>query len=269
MIHLKLSRIFDEIKSKAGFAKAFAETVRQATTAKWRDIRKGAETDLDQQAFAEKVEKYPDYVEQLCRKVDIPPLISEAWDTADQLSKIVGILSLSDTSDNLLMWAHYAERHTGFVLMLDGSHDFFKGDNSFSRFVKPESVKYYSERPPIIFGKDNLLKIFLSKSSDWKYEKEWRYLKNLTDAHKKIINANSPDVHLFRLPPKCIIGVILGCYSSMELTNKILELRRDDPEFGHLRIQQAHISKTTLSPGNKRNRNLTSYGYSTTIACRP
>ena len=85
--------------------------------------------------------------------------------------------------------------------------------------------------------------IFFIKGSDWEYEKEWRYLKNLTDAHKKIINANSPDVYLFRLPPKCIIGVILGCYSSMELTNKILELRRDDPEFGHLQIQQARISE--------------------------
>ena len=80
-------------------------------------------------------------------------------------------------------------------------------------------------------NKDEAIReIFFIKGSDWQYEKEWRYLKNLMDAHKK----NSPDVYLFRLPPKCIKGVILGCYSSMELTYKILELRRDDPEFGHL-----------------------------------
>ena len=30
------------------------------------------------------------------------------------------------------MWAHYAEEHTGFVLMFDGSHNFFKGNDPFS-----------------------------------------------------------------------------------------------------------------------------------------
>ena len=88
------------------------------------------------------------------------------------------------------------------------------------------------------------MRIFLSKSSDWKYEKEWRYLKNLNDAHKKIKDANGLDIHLFRLPSKCIIGVILGCYGSEELENKILAIKRDQPEFAHLQILQAQPSET-------------------------
>lgn len=236
--------IFDEIKTKEGFAKVFAETIRQVTPTKWQDIRHGVQTSLDQHTFADKVEKEPDYVEQLSYTVGMQPIISEAQDEVDQLSKTVGILSLSETPDSLLMWAHYTDGHTGFVLILDGSHDFFKGDNSSPGFSKPDRVEYYSERPSIIFGKENLLKIFLRKGSDWKYEREWRYLKFLTNAHKKTKDVNDQDVHLFRLPSKCIKGVILGCYSSEELKSKILELRRDDPEFGHLQILKARISQT-------------------------
>ena len=36
------------------------------------------------------------------------------------LHNTVGVLSLSETPNNLLMWAHYAAGHTGFVLALDG-----------------------------------------------------------------------------------------------------------------------------------------------------
>ena len=146
------------------------------------------------------------------------------------------------------MWAHYAAGHTGFVLILDGSHDFFKGTDSLPGLAKPERVEYRLERPSMTAEETSeeaaMQEIFFVKGSDWEYEKEWRYLKNLTDAQKKIVNANSHDVHLFRLPSKCIKGVIMGCYSSMELANKILDLRRDNPEFGHLQIQQARTSQT-------------------------
>jgi hypothetical protein len=36
-----------------------------------------------------------------------------------------GILSLSETHDNLLMWAHYADHHRGFVIQFDETHPFF------------------------------------------------------------------------------------------------------------------------------------------------
>lgn len=157
----------------------------------------------------------------------------------------VGILSLSEIHDNLLMWAHYTEGHTGFVLMLDGSHDFFKGDYSSPSiakgFAKPERVEYSVERPQVSIEYPPT-DILLFKSSDWKYEKEWRYLKHLKDADKRHEPPDTHSVDLFRLPPECIVGVILGCYRSEELKNNILRLQRDDLEFRHLRIQQAFMS---------------------------
>lgn len=88
------------------------------------------------------------------------------------------------TNDNLLMWAHYAEQHTGAVLG-------FKPDlerDSFFRIM--EDVKYTNERPKFY---NNLKTIgpqkpeipldevralreshFYSKGLDWAYEKELR-----------------------------------------------------------------------------------------------
>ena len=104
------------------------------------------------------------------------------------------------------MWAHYAEEHTGFVLMLDGSHDFFKGNNPLLGFAKPERVEYKSERPSTTIEEVTMSDIFFTKGSDWQYEKEWRYLKFLNDADKRHETPNTPSVELFRLPPKCYKG---------------------------------------------------------------
>ena len=142
------------------------------------------------------------------------------------------------------MWVHYAAEHTGFVLMLDGSHKFFEGNESLLGFAKPEPVQYKLERPNTTIEEVTMSEIFFTKGSDWQYEKEWRYLKFLNDADKRLEIPNTPPVELFRLPPKCISGVILGGRSYQELKDTIIALRRDDPEFGHLQILQAGASTT-------------------------
>ena len=43
------------------------------------------------------------------------------------INRAQGVLSLSRTNDSLLMWAHYADSHRGFVLGLDETHPFFNG----------------------------------------------------------------------------------------------------------------------------------------------
>ena len=245
---------FYKLGLKEEFAKHYAEAIRRFIYRVWVDYCRALGNDPDRFALAKKVENDPDYAEWLYKnlhKRDPEDLLLNLRERFYKLHNDAGILSLSETRDNLLMWAHYAQGHTGFVLELDGSHDFFKGNNSLLGFAKPERAEYRLERPRMTAEETSeetaLRDIFFVKGSEWEYEKEWRYLKNLTNAHRKIVVTNGHDVHLFRLPPKCIKGVILGCYSSEELKNKIVELCRDDPEFGHLRIQQARISETHYS----------------------
>ena len=176
-----------------------------------------------------------------------PDISSDRREKYYRLHNTAGILSLSETPDNMLMWAHYAEGHTGFVLVLDRSHDFFKGDRALHGFAKPVPVEYKHEIPRLrieeTFENPVMSKIFFVKSLDWKYEKEWRYLKYCANADKRFKDSNNLDVNLFKLPPKCVIGVILGCYRSKGLEDKILILQREDPEFSHLEIRQARADE--------------------------
>ena len=234
---------FHALATREGFASAFADTIRQAPLI-WEQCRLVTQTSLNQQAFADKVERDPDYAEQLYKKVPQSDLRTYARKRTYELCNVVGILSLSETPNNLLMWSHYAEDHTGFVLMLDSSHRFFKGNEPFLGFAKPEPVQYKSERPRITVEEVTMSELFLTKGSDWQYEKEWRYLKFLNDANKRHEKPNTHPVELFRLSSKCIKGVILGCCGSKELKDTIVAIRRDDPEFGHLQILQAGASTT-------------------------
>ena len=235
---------FHALATKEGFASAFADMIRQAPLI-WERCRLVTQTNLNQQTFANKLEEDPHYAEQVHKNVGLPDPLTYARKRTYELCNLVGILSLSETWDNLLMWAHYAEEHTGFVLMFDGSHNFFKGNDPLPGFTKPEPVQYKSERPCTTVEEVTVPEIFFIKSFDWKYEKEWRYLKYLNDADERRKDVNNLDANLFWLPPKCIMGVILGCYRSKKLEKRFVALRRDDPEFGHLQILEARASTTS------------------------
>ena len=234
---------FEALATNERFAKVFADAVRQEFAYREYFWRREL-TNLDQQALADRIEGDPNYAEQLHKDAGLPDPLPDTRSRTYDLCNVVGILSLSETPDNLLMWAHNAEEHTGFVIVLDGSHDFFRGDDSTQGFAKPERVQYSSNRPRTTIEEVSELELFLIKESNWEYEKEWRYLKYLDDADERFEEAVTPPIALFRLPPRCVNAVILGCRRSEELKNKIVALRRDDSEFRHLQIQQARMSTT-------------------------
>lgn len=97
----------------------------------------------------------------------------------------------SEKWDSLLMWAHYARSHQGVCLKL--RLDLSDLPNPGDWF---EPVRY-SKHYPDIYGEDVKAKdeqalrtLFLTKSVDWLYEKEWRYITRYNDCeHNKIIKA--------------------------------------------------------------------------------
>jgi len=95
----------------------------------------------------------------------------------------VGVLSMSQLNNNLLMWAHYCKNHEGFVVGFDTSNSFFnrtlhKDDNIF-RTLRP--VIYKNERPrkhltDYSSGENVFEDLLFTKSKDWEYELEWRMI---------------------------------------------------------------------------------------------
>src|SRR5262245_42021305 len=110
-------------------------------------------------------------------EVDSSYIRSIADEILPNLYEKLGILCLTEKSDNLLMWAHYADHHRGFVLEFDPHHEFFNrkkgGDDLYHH---PAKVGYSDTRPSVSF-KDYLgVVTLLTKSVEWEYEQEWRMI---------------------------------------------------------------------------------------------
>jgi len=87
-----------------------------------------------------------------------------------------GLYCLSETCENILMWSHYADNHRGFCLEFGGR------EPQSSPFQAVLPIKYQEDRPivdiTVTADDEDTPKIvqlgLLTKSLDWKYEKEWR-----------------------------------------------------------------------------------------------
>ncbi|PTC01884.1 DUF2971 domain-containing protein [Vibrio mediterranei] len=83
-----------------------------------------------------------------------------------------GVSCFSEVCDELLMWAHYADKYSGFCLE-------FQTDNEL--FEHAKKVVYVDEMPKLdvlsIYGdgrRGDILELFCTKSKSWEYEREWR-----------------------------------------------------------------------------------------------
>ena len=145
------------------------------------------------------------------------------------------MLCLSHTCNNILMWAHYADEHRGFVVGLDEGHAFFqstayyydppwgKQELNAPGFGTLRDVSYKKERPNIDRGDNIPLDSFFTKSTDWSYEKEVRIYKHLSEAEETIGETYS-GVSLFGLPRRIIRKVMVGALASSELQSGIQAL---------------------------------------------
>ena len=124
----------------------------------------------------------------------------------EQMGRDLHCFSLSERMDNALMWAHYADDHAGFVVAFDTEHAWFhhRVDPEKTRLQK---VVYFDGKLDEVF--DNPQAAFISKMSDWAYEREWRiYIKN-GEAHLTVGSSEEP-IHLLKFPPEAVNRIILG-----------------------------------------------------------
>lgn len=97
----------------------------------------------------------------------------------DDLRSKMGISCLSETDDSLLMWAHYANNHSGICVEYELLE--FNRQLGFS----PVPIVYSDERVVIhtleTLG-DDIQGLFIesltSKSPEWSYEREWRIIRD-------------------------------------------------------------------------------------------
>ena len=120
----------------------------------------------------------------------------------EETNKNFSVLSLSEVNDNILMWSHYTDCHTGICL-----------DLTFETSAELHQVLYTDVRPEFYFtdvreqdrDHERFKKVAIStlttKAPDWAYEKEWR-----------CIDFGGPGER--PMPHGMLAGIIFGCRTS-------------------------------------------------------
>lgn len=123
---------------------------------------------------AKRLQERGKFISRLRNRIDSGEFVTN-------LMRDVGVVSLSKTGLNILMWSHYADFHHGFVLEFRIPIMGQKRDVSLATDrLLPFPVSYREDRPHILIGveqpKDLMEKVLLTKSLDWKYEEEERVI---------------------------------------------------------------------------------------------
>jgi hypothetical protein len=133
----------------------------------------------------------------------------------------VSIFCLSETHDNLLMWSHYAQNHTGAVI------EFLSLGDVDSPLLVAQPVRYTRKLPRLTFesffdfeaAKAELLNtITLTKSEVWSYEREWRIVAGLRN--------NKQNFEIISFAREEVGSVYLGCRMTSEDKAEIIGITR-------------------------------------------
>lgn len=118
----------------------------------------------------------------------------------------IGVLSLSKTYRNILLWSHYSQDHKGVAFELNVLEDL-------AFFVSPLSMDYVKGYEPLNYpkhGEKAVLKNLITKAEDWRYEQEIRIIKKTRGVVK--INKNA------------IRKIIFGCNCKTDTVEKLIKL---------------------------------------------
>jgi hypothetical protein len=171
-------------------------------------------------------------------------LEEEAREQQEGLSKIIGVVCLTEEPLNRRMWADYGESYKGFVAEF-GHSDEGKSQSGFrlcdSPFGAAVKVDYQPTQPVLKRDKSNMEEVVLTKHLDWKYEQEWRVIQPL--------NAGEPHPKrrgfvLVRFKPTYLLRVVLGLRVCPKVKFQLRQML-NHKEFGHVRTEEAFIDPSS------------------------
>ena len=172
-------------------------------------------------------------------KINYSEKIKERW------NNFFGILSLTQSNDNIKMWSHYAQNHEGFIIEFDPNHEFFnrkRNENDSLGYLR--EVNYSNKRPNIEFlntieSENKLIEyiashILYTKSIDWADERELRLIYNIKNSDKRLLY-NGQEICLFNLPPNAIKNIFVGVNATDETIKRIESVIKSN-DFAHVHI---------------------------------
>lgn len=164
-----------------------------------------------------------------------------------------GILSLTRSFDNLLMWSHYADAHRGVVIEISAKTAGFTDESTnlipaqFGRVIyskNRDAHQYFSSfKDPVVVGSthhfvsshyEKWQRMFLTKPLDWAYEEEVRVIKCINGISSNnninksgsfnILNANQSNIYCYTLPFNSITSVYIGARVPASYGKKLFKI---------------------------------------------
>ena len=156
----------------------------------------------------------------------------------EQLSKIFGVVCMSEVADSALMWAHYSDSYRGFVAEFECPH--YAEADGLPAVATPFGLAFpcdYSAAPPVLNADhSNACRCVCTKPQEWAYEREWRVVRMLRTADR--VDGNR---HAFlRFSPAWLKRVICG--------HRMEERHRTELETAFRETDAAHVVIDTASP---------------------
>ncbi|HGF3678044.1 TPA: DUF2971 domain-containing protein [Vibrio parahaemolyticus] len=140
-----------------------------------------------------------------------------------------GVSCFSQSNRDLLMWAHYSDKYTGFCLEFD---------TSFEPFNLAKKVKYTNEPPKInpldVLDNDDydlLTDLYCIKPSSWKYEKEWRCFHHKANTAYHYEAGALKAVHFGPCMPQAHVEIIFLILKGQNPNVKCFQGHLDESEF--------------------------------------
>ena len=183
-------------------------------------------------------------LEEMQKKFDemIESVLPQVRETA-----LVSCFGLDNKS--VLMWSHYGDKHEGACFEYEvPDNDVYK----VIKYNKKLPIFKLAKLMEIILGYDFVnkkvdanndlycfaLEPLLTKSKDWKYEKEVRCVFSKSETNERIFNKD--DKILLRMPKPT--NIYLGCKASEHFADQIKELAKDVPiEYMKLSIDKYKV----------------------------
>ena len=172
---------------------------------------------------------------------------------SEYFNRTIGMICFGASWASPVMWAHYAAKHTGLCLGFDIE------DKLLSQ------VKYTDAKITVPFGEhlprhglseELLLKILLTKATDWSYEREYRALSDLKTKDPKA------GLHYLDFGPQVQLReVIIGhrCSWTIAKTRKLIRdvaasvrICKARPGFGKFEmVERKDVRAATIKPPRK------------------
>jgi hypothetical protein len=163
------------------------------------------------------------------------PRIREACDGwRDEASKLFGVLCFSERWDDILQWAHYADRHRGICLGFEVTG----GRSKFGqvRYVKAKDP--WLDKPDLAFAWRSLT----TKCDVWEYEHEWRVFTTLKESIR--IDGTDRELYFVKFGRTLILKDVFIGAASRTSSKEVFDALADCET--EVRVARVHLADSSF-----------------------